>query len=215
LNRVDNFKNPYPKKVQSISHSERYALSFTTGALLYQESVNLATLFIELDNWSLVREVAVDKNLLQMRTSKSSVRLCQEICSRLKTLNNNELKLLVGGTVQDRGHILWLALCRRYKFIQDFAVEVLREKLLSFQTELDYEDFEIFFNKKAEWHTELNALKLVTKAKARGILFKMLREADLLSTENRINPTMLSPFFLDAIDSEKRDEVMFFPVLEY
>jgi Putative inner membrane protein (DUF1819) len=212
---VDNFKKPYPKKVQSISHSERYALSFTTGALLYQESVNLATLFIELDNWSLVREVAVEKNLLQMRTSKSSVRLCQEICSRLKTLNNNELKLLVAGTVQDRGHILWLALCRRYKFIQDFAVEVLREKLLSFQTELDYEDFEIFFSKKAEWHTELDALKLVTKAKARGILFKMLREADLLSAENRINPTMLSPFFLDAIGSEKRDEVVFFPVLEY
>jgi hypothetical protein len=61
----------------------------------------------------------------------------------------------------------------------------------------------------------LDALKLVTKAKARGILLKMLREADLLSAENRISPTMWSPFFLDAIGSEKRDEVVFFPILEY
>jgi Putative inner membrane protein (DUF1819) len=167
-----------------------------------------------LGNWNLVRDVAVAQNLLQSRTVKSSVRLGQEICSRLKTLGEKELNLLVDGTVQDRGYILWLAVCRRYKFIRDFAIEVLREKLLNLETELNHEDFEVFFNQKAEWHIELDALKPVTKIKGRRILFKMLREADLLSTENRIYPAMPSASLVDAIFFKTQKEVLFFPLLE-
>lgn len=202
------------KKSHTVSPGGKYALSFTTGALLRQESVKLAELFIQLGDWNLVREVTVQNNVLQTRTVKSSVRLFQEISSRLKTLNPDQLKLLVGGTVQEQGYVLWLALCRRYKFIGDFAVEVLREKLLTLQTELHYQDFEVFFQQKAEWHTELDAIKPITKVKARGMLFKMLRDAELLSGNNRINPALLSPLFLEAIDSERRDDVMFFPTIE-
>jgi hypothetical protein len=202
------------RTIHTASHAGKYALSFTTGALLGQESVKLAELFLEHGDWNLVREVAVQNNILQTRTAKSSVRLFQEISSRLKSLNDDELTLLVEGTVQDQGHVLWLALCRRYKFIADFAVEVLREQLLSLQPELHYEDFEVFFNKKAEWHPELEAIKPITKVKARGMLFKMLREADLLSADNRIHPAMLSPLFLEAIDSDRRADVMFFPTLQ-
>jgi len=192
----------------------KYALSFTTGALLRQESVLVAGLFLEQGDWNLVREVAVKNNILQTRTAKSSLRLVQEISSRLKSLNINELKLLVEGTVHDQGHVLWLALCRRYRFIADFAIEILREKLLSLQTELHYEDFEVFFNQKAEWHPELDAIKPITKVKARGMLFKMLREADLLSADNRIHPALLSPVFLDTLDSQRRADLMFFPTLQ-
>jgi hypothetical protein len=202
------------RTTHAASDAGKYALSFTTGALLRQESVKLAGLFLEKGDWNLVREVAIQNNILQTRTAKSSVRLFQEISSRLKGINDDELTLLVEGTVQDQGHILWLALCRRYKFIADFAVEVLREKLLSLQPELNYEDFELFFHKKAEWHPELDAIKPITKVKARGMLFKMLREADLLSTDNRIQPAMLSPLFLETIDFDRRTDVIFFPTLQ-
>ncbi|MDJ0531185.1 MAG: DUF1819 family protein [Xenococcaceae cyanobacterium MO_207.B15] len=173
-------------RLKTTSNTKKYSFSFTTGGLLYQESVRLATLFAEFGNWNHVRNLVVDQNLLQTRTQKASVRLCREICSRLKTLGEKEINLLVDGIVKDKGYILWLALCRRYKFIRDFAVEVLREKPLNLETELQIEDFEFFFNQKAEMHDELEALKPETKKKGQRTLFKMLREADLLSTENRI-----------------------------
>jgi len=202
------------ERTETPSKVEKYALSFTTGALLRQESIRLAELFVELGHWDRVREVAVAQNLLQMRTTKSSVRLCQEICSRLKTLSDKELALLLEGSVQDRGYLLWLAMCRRYPFIRDFAVEVIREKLLSLDTKLDYSDFETFFNKKAEWHPELDALKGVTRAKGRVVLFKMLREADILSEGNTIIPAMLSRSLLNEIRFRGQGELCFFPVLE-
>ncbi len=201
-------------RVKITSNTKRYSFSFTTGSLLYQESVRLATLFVEFGNWNHVRDLVVDQNLLQTRTEKSSIRLCREICSRLKTLDKKELNLLVEGTVRDRGYILWLAVCRRYKFIRDFAVEVLREKLLNLETELNYKDFEVFFDRKAEWHDELEALKPVTKSHGRRMLFKMLREADLLSAENRIYPAMPSASFVNAIFLERQKEALFFPLLE-
>lgn len=201
-------------RVNVTSNTKKYAFSFTTGGLLYQESVKFAALFIELGNWNLVRDVAVEQNLLQSRTVKSSVRLGQEICSRLKTLREKELNLLVDGTVKDKGYILWLALCRRYKFIRDFAVEVLREKPLNLETELQIEDFESFFNQKAEMHHELEALKPETKIKGQRTLFKMLREADLLSTENRIYPALPSTSLINAVFLDSQKEALFFPLLE-
>jgi hypothetical protein len=202
------------ERTETTSKVKKYALSFTIGALLRQESVRLAELYVELGNWDRVREVAVAQNLLQMRTTKSSVRLCQEICSRLKTLNDKELALLIEGSVQDRGYLLWLVMCRRYSFIRDFAVEVIREKLLSLDTKLDYTDFETFFNKKAEWHPELDALKGVTRVKARGALFKMLREAEILREDNKISPAMLSRSLLNEVLSRGQGELRLFPVLE-
>lgn len=201
-------------RVKTSTNTKKYSFSFTAGSLLYQESIGLATLFVEFGNWNHVRDIVVDRNLLQTRTKKSSVRLCREICSRLKTLGEKELNLLVDGTIQDRGYILWLAVCRRYKFIRDFAIEVLREKLLNLETELDYEDFEVFFNQKAEWHDELEALKPETKVKGRRTLFKMLREADLLSPENRIYPALPSASLINAVFLERQKEVLFFPLLE-
>ncbi|MEM7593140.1 MAG: BrxA family protein [Cyanobacteria bacterium P01_A01_bin.83] len=112
-------------RVKTSTNAKKYSFSFANRSLLYQDSVGVATLFVEFGNWNQVRDLVVERNLLQTRTQKSSVRLCREICSRLKTLREKEINLLVDGMVKDKGYILWLALCRRYKFIRDFAVEVL------------------------------------------------------------------------------------------
>lgn len=200
------------QNIEHSNHTELYSMSFIAGALLLSDSVQLATLFLELGDWNLVRDVVIDKNLLQMKKIKSSLRLYQEICSRLKTLTVEELELLVHGSVQDQSHLLWLAICRRYKFIADFAVEVLREKFLTLIGELNNEDFDIFFHQKSEMHEELDAIKPVTRVKARQVLFRMLRDANLLSSDRRIKGTILSSAFLNVILPEQRHDLLFFPI---
>ena len=189
-------------------------MSFTTGGLFKRESVALADLFFNFGNWDTVRNKVLAENLLQTRTLTSSQRVCREVISRLKTLNPSELDLLVRGTSQEQCYLLWIAVCRCYKFIADFAVEILRERYLGLKIDLHYEDFDAFFNKKSEWHPELDTIQPATRNKLRQVLFKILREAELLTASNTISAAMLSPRLLEAISPGNRRDILFFPMSE-
>lgn len=189
-------------------------MSFTTGSLFHQESLKLAELFLDLKERHLVRSEVISKNLLQTRTLNTSRRICSEIISRLKTLNRKELELLVHSDKKEQGYLLWIAACRRYPFIGDFAREVVRERYIGLQTHLHQTDFDAFFNKTSEWHPELDDISPATKKKLRQVLFKMMREADLLSTQNMIKAALFTPRILKALSRENRQDLMYFPFLE-
>lgn len=189
-------------------------MSFSTGGLFSRESVTLSMIFLEIGNWDTVRDKVLTENLLQTRTLTSAQRVCREVISRLKTLNPSELDLLVRGTSQEQGYLLWIAVCRCYKFVADFAVEILRERYFGLKIDLHHEDFDSFFNKKSEWHIELDNIRLVTRNKLRQVLFRILREAGLLTANNTINAVILSPRLLEAISSGKHRDILFFPLPE-
>lgn len=189
-------------------------MSFTTGGLFYRESVKLAVLYLELMEWNAVKDKVLSENLLQARTLNTSKRVCREIISRLNKLNPNELSLLVKANPQEQGYLLWLAVCRRYRFIADFAVEVLRERFITLKTNLSHEDFDFFFNKKSEWHSELDEIRPTTRNKLRQVLFKILREAGLLTENNMINAAMISPELLNVLPHGNRRNILFFPAFE-
>jgi hypothetical protein len=194
--------------------SEKYSLSFTTGSLFFQESIQLAQLYTKTQDWNHVRKDALEQNLLQFRTLNTSKRVCREIISRLKTLNSNQLDLLIHADHRDQAYLLWLAICRRYLFIAEFAAEVLRERFVTLKLDVSYADFELFFNRKAEWHPEFEQIKAVTKTKLRQTLFKMLREADLISALSTINPAMPSKPIIEAIYLDDPKDLMVFPLFE-
>ncbi|MEA1051423.1 DUF1819 family protein [Lamprobacter modestohalophilus] len=190
---------------------DRYPLSFTAAGLSRRESVQMANLFLEFGDWSVVRERMLDDNLLQVRTRSALLRIGREILSRLQQLDHNQLSLLVEANAQDQGYLLWLAVCRRYRFIADFAVDVLHERSLNLMTDLSHSHFDAFFNRKAEWHPELEQLANSTRLKIRQILFRLLREAGLLSATDGINPVMLSPAMLQTLAPHQRGELRYFP----
>ena len=67
----------------------------------------------------------------------SQRRTLREICNRLAALTQEERDFFLHEA--DRGDqlaLLWLATCRAYRFVREFAVEVLRERYLSFQLDL-------------------------------------------------------------------------------
>jgi hypothetical protein len=105
-------------------------MSFTTGGLFYQESVTLAELYLKIKSWTEVKKIALAENLLQTRTQSTAQRLASEITARLVRLTNGQLQLLATGSRSEQNYLLWLATCKRYAFISDFAREVLREKFL-------------------------------------------------------------------------------------
>lgn len=171
-------------------------------------------IFLDLQDWNNVRYKVVSENRLQARTQNTLKRTCSEIISRIKTLNSDELKLLVNGTDQEQSYLLWLAVCRRYRFIAEFATEIVRERFISLKQDLHPQDFDAFFNKKAEWRSELEKIKPSTRSKLRQVLFKMLREAKLLAADHTITPALLTPRLLEAISSNQRQDLLVFPAFE-
>lgn len=189
-------------------------MSFTTGGLFQRESAKLVVLYLNLGDWNSVHNKVITENLLQTRTLNTLKRVCREVVSRLRTLNQDELEFLVESNHQEQAYLLWLAICRRYKFIADFAVEVLRERYITLKADLTFDDFDSFFNRKSEWHLELDEITPATRSKLRQVLFRILHEADLLATNNMINAAMLSPRLLKMIHQGNRRDVLYFPVFE-
>ncbi|MEK8088743.1 DUF1819 family protein [Thermithiobacillus plumbiphilus] len=189
-------------------------MSFTTGGLFHRESLKLAALYLDLGDWNAVRDKVIAENLLQTRTLNTLKRICREVISRLKTLSQGEVEFLIEASHQEQAYFLWLAVCRQYRLIADFAVEVLRERYISLKGDLTFDDFDSFFNRKSEWHLELDEITPATRGKLRQVLFKMLREADLLTASNMIHAAMLSPRLLDLIHQGSRREVLYFPIFE-
>ncbi|RYJ60912.1 DUF1819 family protein [Pseudomonas songnenensis] len=189
---------------------ERYRLSFTTGGLFLLEAPLVAERFLMLRDWSQTRTEVRSGNLLQARTASAAKRISIELFGRLGLLNIEELELLVEGNLRERGYLLWSAVCRRYAFIRDFAIEVLREYYLNRRHQIMPADYEAFYNAKALWHTELDEIAASTQKRLRHGLFQMLREADLLSEQGQIQPALLTPHLARLIAMHGREHLLVF-----
>lgn len=201
-------------KVGCSMKNDRYSMTFSTGGLFLREAVILAELYLEHQSWDPVRTKVLSDNLLQARTMASAQRVYREICARLKTLSCGEIRLFVEGSPPEQAHLLWISICRRFTFIAEFAVEVLREHYISLKSTVKPEDFDFFFNKKSEWHPELDEITLKTRIKLRQVLFRMMREAGLVTPEGMIIAVILSPRIQGAIPRERQQDILLFPAFE-
>jgi len=192
----------------------KYRLSFTTGGLFAIEAALAAPLFLELDNGVLVRAELMDRNLLQQRTVQSKRTVSREVVNRLSTLSRAELSLLVIATAQERAQLMWVAACRRYFLIAEFAEQVVREKLLLMNPRLCLEHFDSFIRAKALWHEELTTLADSTHKKLRQNVFKMLREAEMLSADGRIVHTLPSARVAELLANRDSAQFRIFPMTD-
>ena len=191
--------------------AERYKLSFTAGALLVREAGVAAPLYLDTRDWSTVRAMLDDENLLQARTIASGRRLGREVVQRLAGLTDEEVALFVDSTAIERGHLMWAAACRVFDLIGEFAEEVLRERFLLMTPTITPDAFDSFVQSKALWHEELTALADSTRKRLRSNLFLMLREAALVSEDGDIILTVLSQRVAAAFAANNRNDVRFFP----
>lgn len=190
----------------------RYKLSFTSASLSIGESIKIAEVYLRCEDWEQTKVIVANENVLQSRTTSRTVRLYRELAQRLKMLSVIQLELLVEGTIQEQKQMLWYAVCKRYRFIQDFAIEVLHEKFLGLDLELTELDYDAFFNRKADWHEELDAVTETTRAKLKQVLFRMLREAGLTTDDNLILQAMLSQRVIEALNPDSPMSYQIFPI---
>ncbi|MEK8225279.1 DUF1819 family protein [Oerskovia sp. M15] len=178
---------------ETAADRERYSLTFVSRALLVRETVLLAELREPGESWESVRDRAVRENIVQGRAYRSGVRLTREAIRRLVVLTDAEVALLLDSTMSERAQLMWAAACRAYSFIGDFAEQVLRERYLLMTPTLTVEHLAAFIGSQSVWHPEVAEL---TESMSRGVkqtVFRMMREAELVTAAGAILPVLLTP----------------------
>lgn len=198
----------------TIDRLQPYKMSFSTGGLFLNESLVVARLHVQGEPWFATLDRAMTEGAASLPKAASQRRTLREIANRLSALTEEERDyFLQEADRSDQLALLWLATCRAYRFVREFATEVLRERYLSFQLDLPLESFDILFADKAEWDHSLAALSPSTQAKLRQVLFRMMREANILTGDNRILSAYVSPRLKALIEDHDRQDLLVFPGL--
>jgi hypothetical protein len=163
-----------------------YAFSFVAGALFVPETMAVARQLQAVRDWKLVTAAARAENLLRQRTDASTRRLLREIRYRLDELSPAELDFLVAADPRDQRLLLFVAVCRRYRFIREFTVEVLCLKAQSAENQLYPGDIVRFIDDRATVSPEVEKLTDISRAKVRQVILRILAESGLMdSTASR------------------------------
>ncbi len=192
--------------------TQKYKLSFTAASLSISESVNIAEVYLKCKDWDETKSIVRENNLLQSRTNSRTTRVLAELIPRLKLLSDDQLSLLVEGSLVEQKYLLWFTICKTYRLIKEFAVEVLREKFLSRNMKITELDYDAFFNRKADWNEGLENITALTRKKIRQVVFHILREAELLTDDNTILRAMLSNRLIEVLRSDAPMSFEIFPV---
>ena len=185
-------------------------LSLTLRPALIHESRVVAEQYKCLKDWQLVRDEVLANNLLQARTESTSKTVYSEVSKRLKNLSDEELALMIESD-SDLKHLVWLAICRQYLFTYLFATEVLAERFSKSQFQLYPEDYDAFFNTKAEWHSNLDQITQQSRYKAQQIMFKMLVECGLVDESKVMIHQQISLKLKELIQQANVDYLRIYP----
>lgn len=195
-----------------MSTMKPYRMSFSTGGLFLNESVDLARLRLRLPDWQATLTQAAIEGLTSLPKSASRRRTLREIANRLSCLSDDELSFLVEeADRQEQASLLWVAACRAYRLVREFAVEVIQDRYLSFHMDLPLETFDRLYEAKAEWDEDLAAISRSTFLKLRQVLFRMMREAAIINEDNRIVPSYLSLRLRNLIGQSHPSDLAVFP----
>ena len=163
-----------------------------------------------------IRQQAIEENVLAIRTDSANRRVVAETTRRLSALTVGELAYLAGpySSISDREALMWIAMCRYYAIVGEFAGEVLKKHYLTGNTHLDFEDYDRFIADKATWHPELENISEGTAKKLRSNVFKAMREAHLFDNNSDTVLSFLPGPSLADILRKRADSFGYLPMRE-
>jgi hypothetical protein len=189
-------------------------MSFAVGGLHLNESVDVARAHSSGEAWSETLERVVDHGVGSLPKAASRRRSLREIIVRVSTLKPAELEFLAEDSDRaEQQALLWIATCRAYRFVREFTIEVIRERALSLRLDLPLEAFDVFFDSKAEWDERLATITPATRAKLRQILFRIMREAGVVSADYRILAPNVSRRLRSLLEDQSPEDLDLFPGL--
>lgn len=190
----------------------KYRMSFSVGGLMVREGMALAQEYREGETWAEARERLLSEGVSTLPKLASQTRVLREIFDRIGNLTEAERSYLQESADRlEQQALMWLAVCRTYRFVREFTVEVVVERYQSWRFDLGHDVFDRFLAEKAEIDQGLAELSLSTCAKLRQVLFRIMRESEVLSSEGKIQPVWLSARMKALIAETSPADLLIFP----
>lgn len=167
--------------------SSKYLLSFTVISLQSYEAETVANLYKESLDWGGVARSVVEDNALQKGTIATRKREFIEFKKRLQALTPEQLAYYEQASSGDVKNLTMLSCFKLYRFISDFAIEVMRNKLLLFDFQLINSDYEAFYDSKRVAYENLNTISQSTQYKLKQVMFKMFEQAGFIDSVKNKN----------------------------
>lgn len=188
-------------------------MSFSTGGLFLNESFEVVRLHQPGEGWDDTIVRAMTDGATSLPKAASNRRTLREIVNRVSCLTDDERAYLLEADRSEQQALLWLAACRAYRFMREFAVEVLQERLASYRPNLSLDAFDHFFDGKAEWDSGLARISQSTRKKLRQIMFRIMREAGVIDARDTIRPAYLSAQLYGLVANHDEADLLVFPGL--
>lgn len=189
-----------------------YKMSFTSGGLFLNACIDLAASYLETRDWDKTISQLQADGLTSSPKQKSKRRILRELVNRLETLSEDEVRFLVErADRQDKALLIWLSFCRAYRLVREFTLEIVQDRYLAYQLDLSTDSFDLFFEHKAEWDDTLASTSASTRVRLRQVVFKTMREVGIISEENRIQSSYLSPQLRALIEATNPADLAVFP----
>lgn len=169
---------------------KKYRFSFTAGSLLFEEMKLVIDAMIN-DGVSLS---ALDPDVINKSRKTTSKREFGELKIRVAQLSERELRFFYDASETEQIQLAFIAAMRSYEFIQDFLLQVVREKLETFDYSIVDRDYNKFINSVEMNHPEYTGLSVSTKAKIKQVMFKIFEQAGFIHS---IKKRELNPYYLE------------------
>lgn len=167
---------------------DKYDFSFTASSLRLNQMILVAKSIVESTEVDFINDLGGGK-------SSTGKRMLSELNKRIAYMTPGELDILIAGDLVTQKQIAFVTVCKTYGFIRDFAIEVLREKLLVFDYQVTDGDYITFFRRKYDLHEEMESLTELTKNKVRQVTFKILEQSGLI---DNIKSRIIQPQIIDV-----------------
>ena len=167
--------------------ASKYLLSYAAVSLQVYESETIALLYKETLDWDKVAKSVIDDDALQKGTIATRKREFVEFKKRLQSLTVEQLAYYEEASSSDAKNLTMLSCFKLYAFISDFAVEVMRNKVLLFDFQLLNSDYETFYDSKRVAYDNLDTISDATQYKLKQVMFKMFEQAGFIDSVKNKN----------------------------
>lgn len=194
-----------------------YIFSYTAATMMINETHSVAEVYASNKDWDKTKDIILEDNIMQKNAISSRKRVFVELKRRLEALSKEEFECLLGSSSSDVRAIIFLSILKTYRFIYEFMVEVVRQKILMFDYKILNSDYESFFENKKYHIEQLENITDSTVSKIKQVLFKILEEATIIdSTKSKnIQKPYLSPKIIELIVKDEPKYLRAFLYTEY
>lgn len=186
-----------------MQRESKYILSFTAASLRLNEMVKVAKAACD-NNTTNLRSVQESGIVFSSVKTRTSDREFREVRKRLEKLTDGQISIFINGDLIAQKQIAFLAVCKHYAFIRDFTIEVIRDKVLMFDFQLQESDYNSFINGKLLLRPELEEFSESTLKKARQVMYRIFEQAGIINNaaEKNILPQILQQDVINVIAKE-------------